>query len=134
MRTCSVIVAFCLVLVPIGASAQHSNHETPSRLIISEKAVADALAAEQPAKRERRDSLKNGAILGAIVGAAVFGGYVTFLCNMLREPGGPSCLGSSLLGIGIGAGIGLAGGAGIDALMTSTPSGLRSEGRTVRRD
>ena len=103
---------------PIAASAQHnSSTAAPPRLIISEKAVADALAAEQPAMRESHDSVKNGALIGAIVGAAIFGGFVTFLCNALQEPSDPSCLGSSLLGIGLGAGAGALGGAAIDALM-----------------
>ena len=61
------------------------------------------------------------ATYGAIAGAAVFGGFVTFLCNALQEPSDPSCLGSSLLGIGMGAGIGAAAGAGIDALAQRSP-------------
>jgi hypothetical protein len=118
MRTCALITVFCLVFSPIAASAQHSSSTAaPPRLIISEKAVADALAAEQPRRRDDRDSVKNGAIIGAIVGAAIFGGFVTFLCNALQEPSDPSCLGSSLMGTAIGAGGGALGGAGIDALM-----------------
>jgi hypothetical protein len=126
MRTCPVIVAFCLVLSPIGASAQHHRSEVPSRLIISERAVADALAAEQPAMRERRDSVKNGTLIGAVIGGIALGGFVGWLCKALQEPGDPSCLGPSLLYTGVGAGIGAAGGAGIDALFSvSVPSGPR---------
>jgi hypothetical protein len=117
MRACTLITSFCLVLSPVVASAQHSSSAPKPRLIISEKAVADALAAEQPSPPSDRDSLKNGTLIGAIVGAAIFGGYVTFLCNALQEPSDPSCLGSSLMGFGIGAGLGALGGAGIDALM-----------------
>lgn len=122
MRACTLIIAFCLVFSPVAASAQHSHSmAAPPRLIISEKAVADALAAEQPRPRDDRDSVWNGALIGAIVGAAVFGGFVTFLCNALQEPSDPSCLGSSLMGIGIGAGAGALGGAGIDALASRPP-------------
>lgn len=122
MRTCTLIIAFCLVFSPVAASAQHNHSMVASpRLIISDKAVADALAAEQPRPRDDRDSVWNGALIGAIVGAAVFGGFVTFLCNALQEPSDPSCLGSSLMGIGIGAGAGALGGAGIDALMVRPP-------------
>ena len=122
MRTCTLITVFCLVFSPVAASAQHNNSmELPPRLIISEKAVADALVAEQPQPRDDRDSVWNGALIGAIVGAAAFGGFVTFLCNALQEPSDPSCLGSSLMGIGIGAGAGALGGAGIDALMSWSP-------------
>jgi hypothetical protein len=118
MRTLTLITVFCLVLSSVGASAQHNSWSAATpRLVISEKAVIDALAAEQPAMREKRDSVKNGALIGAVVGAAIFGGFVTFLCNALQEPSDPSCLGSSLMGIGIGAGAGALGGAGIDALM-----------------
>jgi hypothetical protein len=118
MRTCALITLICLVFSPVAASAQHSSSvAAPPRLIISDKAVADALAAEQPRPRGDRDSLKNGALIGAIAGAAIFGGFVTLLCNALQEPSDPSCLGSSLMGIGIGAGAGALGGAGIDALM-----------------
>ena len=118
MRTLTLITVFCLVLSPVAASAQHNSWSAATpRLVISEKAVIDALAAEQPAMREKRDSVKNGALIGAVVGAAIFGGFVTFLCNALQEPSDPSCLGSSLMGIGIGAGAGALGGAGIDALM-----------------
>jgi hypothetical protein len=117
MRTCALITVFCVVLSPIAASAQqNSSTAAAPRLIISEKAVADALAAEQPSTRERRDSVGNGAIIGAIIGAAAMGGFVMFLCNALKEPGDPPCWKSSGLAIGIGAGAGALGGAGIDAL------------------
>ena len=117
MRTCTLITVFCLIFSPIAASAQQNNSTAaPPRLVISDKAVADALAAEQPSMRERRDSVGNGAIIGAIVGAAAMGGFVMFLCNALKEPGDPPCWKSSGLAIGIGAGAGALGGAGIDAL------------------
>ena len=127
MRTLTLITVFCLVLLPVAASAQHdSSSPAAPRLVISEKAVADALAAEQPGMRGPRDSVKNGAIIGAIAGAAIFGGFVTFLCNALQEPSDPSCLGSSLMAVGIGAGGGALGGAGIDLLFSrSRPPSLR---------
>lgn len=130
MRIYSVIVAFCLILSPIGASAQPNSNETSSRLIISERAIADALKAEQPAMRERRDSVKNGALIGAVIGGIAFGGFVAWLCNQLQEPSDPSCVGPSLLYTGVGAGIGAGAGAGIDALMSaSAPSALRRDNR-----
>jgi hypothetical protein len=118
MRICPVVLAFCLGLAPVPVLAQQNATHTaePPRLIISEKAVADALAAEQPSIRDDRDSLKNGALIGAIVGGAALGGFVGWLCNMLQEPSDPSCLPPSLLYTGVGAGIGAAAGVGIDAL------------------
>src|SRR5688572_24518687 len=123
MRICTVIVMLSVVFSPIAASAQHHiTSAAPPRLIISEKAVADALAMEQPVMRERRDSVKNGAVIGAIIGAIALGGFVGWLCNTLQEPSDPSCVPGTLLYTGIGAGIGAAGGAGIDALfMRSAP-------------
>ena len=119
MRGVCILAVFVLTTHPSLALAQSAP---PARLIISKRAFADALAAPAMAQTtHRRDSLKNGAIVGAIVGAAVFGGSVTFLCNALQEPSDPSCLGSSLLGIGMGAGIGAAAGAGIDALAQRSP-------------
>ena len=122
MRTCTVITAICLILSPIAASAQHHTITAgPPRLIISEKAVADALKAEQPAMRDGRDSVKNGAVIGAVIGAIALGGFVGWLCNMLQEPSDPSCVPGTLVYTGIGAGIGAAAGAGIDALMLRSP-------------
>ena len=122
MRTCTLITVFCLVFSPIAASAQHnSSTAAPPRLIISERAVADALTAEQPSMREDRDSLKNGALIGAIIGGIALGGFVGWLCNMLQEPSDPSCVPPSLLYTGVGAGIGAVAGLGVDALFTRSP-------------
>jgi len=122
MRTLTLITVCCLVLSPIAASAQHNSWTAaPSRLVISEKAVADASAAEQPVMREGRDSLKNGALIGAVIGGIALGGFVGWLCNMLQEPSDPSCVPPALLYTGVGAGIGALGGAGIDALFVRLP-------------
>jgi hypothetical protein len=113
--TCMAIVVVLGLPLPISAQ---TNTPAP-RLIISDRAIAAGLAAHPPAQNPpSRDSLKNGAIIGAIAGAALFGGYVTFLCNVLREPSDPSCLGSSLVAVAIGVGGGAAAGAGIDALFS----------------
>ena len=129
MRILAALVTLSFALVPVAVSAkQRAGHSEPPRLIISEKAVADALAAEQPVAREPRDSLKNGALVGAIIGGIALGGFVSWLCNALQEPSDPSCLSPSLLYIGVGAGIGAAAGAGIDALFSvSAPSPLRRD-------
>ena len=60
--------------------------------------------------------MKNGALIGAIIGGIALGGFVGWLCNMLQEPSDPSCLPASLLYTGVGVGIGAAAGAGVDAL------------------
>jgi hypothetical protein len=74
----------------------------------------------------RRDSLKNGALIGAIVGAAALGGFGLFLCHALDDTGDPNCfpgvLGIAALGAGIGVGAGLV----VDVLLT------KHAGPTVR--
>jgi len=39
-----------------------------------------------------RDSLRNGAIIGAVIGAAAFGAFAAVLCNAYQEEDGASCL------------------------------------------
>ena len=132
MRILAAVVTLSLALMPAAAAAQQRAGPVESpRLIISEKAVADALAAEQPTLPERRDSLKNGALVGAVIGGIALGGFVGWLCHMLQEPSDPSCLPPALLYTGVGAGIGAAAGAGIDALLSaSAPSGQKRDMRS----
>jgi hypothetical protein len=58
-----------------------------------------------------RDSLRNGAIIGAVIGAAAFVTFAATLCNAYREKGGASCVPDTLpvaaLGGAIGAGLAL---------------------------
>jgi hypothetical protein len=72
-----------------------------------------------------RDSLKNGAFIGAIVGAAALSGFGLFLCHALDDTGGqPDCF-PEVLWIGaLGAGIGAGAGVGVDALLTRSRAGL----------
>ena len=121
MRTAIVIVVCLFYSGATAAAQQRVEAGQPKRLIISEKAIANGLTIEQPAPRDQKDSLLNGTFIGAVVGAAVMGVGVTYLCNALKEPGDPPCWKSSGLAIAIGAGAGALGGAGIDALLTTTP-------------
>lgn len=65
-----------------------------------------------------RDSLKNGAVIGAIVGAVALGGLGAAVCNSFREPTDPGCLGSTLRIAAVGAAIGLGAGVAVDAALT----------------
>lgn len=113
-----------LLSMAIPAAAEPTTTDEPkSRLILSERAVWDALdrtptpmASEATQTQGQRDSLKNGAVIGAIVGAAVMGTGVGLLCKALQEPTDPSCWGSAGIGALYGAGIGVAAGVGLDAL------------------
>src|SRR5687768_17545001 len=124
MRIRTVFVVVTLTVSPLPLAAQQNAAEAP-KLIISDRAIAEGIAATPPAPAQPGDdSVKNGALIGAVIGGIAFGGFVSWLCNMLQEPSDPSCVGPSLLYTGVGAGIGAAAGAGIDALAsTSTPSG-----------
>lgn len=58
------------------------------------------------------DSLKNGAIIGTLIGAAGFGAFAAVLCHAYQEEDGASCLPDTLrfaaIGGAIGGGLGLA--------------------------
>lgn len=72
------------------------------------------------------DTLKNGAIIGAIVGAVGLGAFGAFICNLYQEEGGASCLSDTLRGAAIGIAIGTGAGVAVDAALT------RHAGVTVR--
>jgi hypothetical protein len=63
-----------------------------------------------------RDSLKNGAILGTVIGAAAFGVFAAALCNAYQEEDGASCLPDTLRFAAIGGAIGAGAGLAIDAV------------------
>ncbi len=101
------------VLLPAPALPQ--TH-APSSFRDSIDAAARSAQIQAPAGRDR-DSLTNGAIIGALVGGATIGGVGLYVCEVLREPGNPPCW--RVLGVAaVAAGIGAAAGAGIDALIS----------------
>jgi hypothetical protein len=73
------------------------------------------LAGDVSAQSRNHDSLKNGAVIGAVIGAAALGTFGGLLCNALHEPGTPSCWSDTLRIAAIGAGIGLGAGVAVDA-------------------
>jgi hypothetical protein len=82
--------------------------------------------AESAQRGSSRDTLKNGAIIGAIVGAVGLGAFGAFICHLYQEEGGASCLPDALRGAAIGAAIGTGAGVAVDAALT------RNAGVTVR--
>jgi hypothetical protein len=81
----------------------------------------------QPAQpTPSRDTLKNGAIIGAVVGAVSVGALGALICNLYQEEGGPSCLSDTLRVAAIGAAIGGGAGVAVDAALS------RNAGVTVR--
>ena len=122
MSSVRFVVVLLLIGVPVAAEPRPTD-EPRAKLIVSERAVADALertpattASAATQTQGQRDSLKNGAVIGAIVGAVAMGTGVGLLCKALQEPTDPSCWGSVGVGALYGAGIGVAAGVGLDAL------------------
>jgi hypothetical protein len=81
--------------------------------------VRELVGAAQPAQRgSSRDTLKNGAILGAVVGAVGLGAFGAFICRLHQEEGGASCLADSVRVAAIGAAIGIGAGVAVDAALS----------------
>jgi hypothetical protein len=78
--------------------------------VVEETRAAPAQAAA------RRDSLKNGAVAGALIAGIGTGAFIGWLCANISEEGDGPCWKPTLVWAGIGAGAGGLLGAGIDAL------------------
>jgi hypothetical protein len=101
---------------PAAAAAVAPRAVEFDRLSIS---VAHWTAATQGSQGgQSRDSLKNGIIIGAIVGAVALGAFGAVLCNALQEPADPSCLPDTLRIAAVGAAIGAGAGLALDAALT----------------
>jgi len=110
-------IALIVLSLATPAAAQHADSQ---RLIISDSAISAGLERLPPAQSSR-DSLKNGMIIGTVIGAIAMGAFAGWLCHELQEPGEPTCWRSVPIGALYGAAIGVAAGAGIDALATRGP-------------
>lgn len=89
----------------------------PSSLLSQAVTLAMSPPAPAAATPPGGDSLKNGAIAGAITGGLAMGGFVGLLCYAMDDsPGKGDCVAATALWTGIGAAGGAALGAGVDAL------------------
>ena len=89
--------------------------DVQSRLLAVERLVG----IPQPAqRRSSRDTLKNGAIIGAIAGAAGLGALGGFICHLYQEEGDASCWSDTLRLAAIGAAIGTGAGITVDAALS----------------
>ncbi|HET9359248.1 MAG TPA: hypothetical protein VFO58_05835 [Vicinamibacterales bacterium] len=139
----SLVVALGLALLSSDAAAQSAapisspgGQSSPLSLrwpvlvgLERQSLAPGALTIEaQPAPQRRppHDSLKNGAIIGAVVGAGALGALGAFYCNLYQEEGGPSCRSDTLRAAAIGAAIGTGTGLVLDAAFE------RHAGVTVR--
>jgi hypothetical protein len=80
-------------------------------------------------RQRRDDSLKNGAIIGAVAGTAYF---VTMAALLSDSDGGDVVIGTAVAGGVLFAGLGAAAGVGIDALITRRQVIYRKSSRGTR--
>src|SRR5512145_1163420 len=138
----SLVVTLGLVVFSSDASGQSGrptprwtvDGSTPSALVgplvdvqrrlLTTKALTGRIRLAQPGSS--RDTLRNGAIIGAVVGAAALGTVAGFYCHLYQEEGGPSCLSDTVRAAAIGAAIGTVAGLTLDAALT------RDAGVTIR--
>ena len=79
------------------------------------------LGGPPPQRAASRDSLRNGAVIGAVIGAAAVGAFGATLCHQYRERGGASCVPDAIRFAAIGGAIGLGAGIAIDVARDSSP-------------
>jgi hypothetical protein len=72
----------------------------------------------------RRDSVTNGILIGAAIGAAALGTFGGILCKAMQEPDGPSCADDTFRLAAIGGAIGAGGGLIVDVAL-DRQSGVR---------
>ena len=77
---------------------------------------ADAIVRREQPRASTRDSLKNGGIVGAIVGALALGTASAVICKLYQEEGGASCWPDTWRGVAIGGAIGAGAGVAVDAV------------------
>src|SRR5262245_55506234 len=114
----AAVLAISLLLTPSVSRAESTSlFSLPSGSVLSR---------QSPASNGGKDSLMNGALIGAVVGATALGGFGLCLCHALDDTGGqPDCF-PQLLGIAaLGAGIGLGAGMAIDVMLTRHPPAVR---------
>lgn len=138
------LAVFCLLAVPMPGVGQ-TRAVTPIFLPVQPVAAGLVwtspsqdrrwpVVAERPPREAKppqsgsaRDSLKNGAIIGALIGGGAFGAFAGFLCHLYQEKGGPSCVPDALRFVAIGGAIGAGAGLAVDALLARRSAPPRSE-------
>jgi hypothetical protein len=121
----SIPVLLCLALIPTPVLAQPSVRDATAVEIIaptvgqvprfSVPGERIQTSTSQPQRAGSRDSLRNGAIIGAAIGAVAFGALAATLCHAYQEDGGASCMPDTLRFAVIGGAIGTGAGLAVDA-------------------
>ena len=118
----------CLVLISTPVLAQPSARSATAvsfapatvRRVPPFPVSAERVQSNAPAQQPigSRDSLRNGAIIGAVIGAVAVGAVAATLCHAYQEKGGASCVPDALRFAAIGGAIGTGAGLAIDAART----------------
>jgi len=123
--TSSLVISAVSLLMVLGPSTSRAEEtvgiEQPAFAQRSSALPLLSLPAalQQTPGSPPRDSIKNGAWIGAVAGAVAFSGFGLFLCHALDDTGGhPNCFPGMFGFAAIGGGIGLGAGIAVDALLT----------------
>ena len=119
----SLALVAALTGVPAHTSVKYQDPR-PISAAATAATFTDATARTSPPPASR-DSLKNGALIGAIAGGVTVGLLATVGCGMggLMSAREPSCGGATVAGAAVGAGLGALIGVGIDAMFERSPDG-----------
>jgi len=109
---------------PISISDRVATVRLPALAVKPDRTTAKPFTLQSASGSGSRDSLKNGAVVGAVVGAIALGGFGAVICKALREPSDPGCLAGTLRIAAVGAAIGAGAGIAVDAALTHN-SGAR---------
>ena len=116
----SAMLALALAATTIAPAASDVTARTAplmrSAQIIAARSAAPPVTTPFAAARRRGDSVKDGAIIGAVLAGSAM---ALFASRMCRDT---SCAPDALLWTGIAAGLGGAAGAGIDAVFDQQPA------------
>jgi hypothetical protein len=117
-RSFLVFTLLGMILISTEAAGQpRVLHPPPATRLLESRVIVATPAVTVSKIQGTRDSLKNGAVIGAVLGglgAALFG---TYLCHAVGEEGDPPCWRGILVIGALGAGAGAAAGAGVDAML-----------------
>lgn len=107
----------------VGVRRTPSALARPSLEVQSRSLTLNGLVgpAQPPPRGSSRDSLKNGAVIGAIAGAVGAGAFGALICRLYQEEGDASCWSDALRVAAVGAAIGTGAGVAVDAALTRHP-------------
>jgi hypothetical protein len=107
-------------LGPAHADGRLGGSQLQALSFVSLGATA-ARAGQRRIVKRSRAVRRNGAVVGAVIGAVALGAFAGTLCHAYREKGGASCTPDAIRFAAIGGAIGLGAGTAIDVARSSSP-------------